>query len=81
MLGLEILGVEVKDAGLVEDAHDAVGDGPVVAVAAEVLDVVFLSADEVEELVGLHVDQDADELAEIPAKDGCQFFFRVEEVE
>ena len=45
------------------------------------LDVVLLSADEVEELVGLHVDQDADELAEIPAKDGCQFFFRVEEVE
>ena len=69
MFGLEFFGVQVKDAGLVEHSHYAVGDGTVVAVSTEKLDVVLLSADEVQELVGLHVDEDADELAKVSAKD------------
>ena len=69
MFGLEFLGVQVQDAGLVEHAHDAVGDGAVVAVSTEKLDVVLLSTDEVQKLVGLHVDEDADEFAEVSAKD------------
>ena len=69
MFGLEFFGVQVEDAGLVEHSHDAVGDGTVVAVSTEKLDVVLLSADEVQELVGLHVDEDADEFTEVSAKD------------
>ena len=50
-------------------AHVLAGLGAdIVAVSTEKLDVVLLSTDEVQKLVGLHVDEDADELTEVSAK-------------